>query len=104
MNDIELPECASFRLLVLVVTPKFERKPYVQSVVKQASQRGGSLFRVRDTLNLRPFCTPSTYVWSTAPIFGVVLHNRVALICLIRLVNLIGPVLTSTLQHLTEEL
>ena len=41
----------------------------------------------RDTLPLRPFCTyikpPSAHVWRTAPIFGVVLHNRVALICLI---------------------
>ena len=94
MDDIELAVCASFCLLGLVFTPKLDRKPcihpsisypYVQSIAKQASQIVGS--HLRDTLHLRPFCTsikpPSAHVWSTAPILGVVLCNRVALICLI---------------------
>ena len=47
----------------------------------------GLFFDLRDTLHLRPLCIsikpPSAHVWSTAQIFGVVLHIRVAVICLI---------------------
>ena len=110
MNDIRLPECTSFRLHGLVFKPKLGWRPCVQSVTEQASQCFESLFNLGDTLHLRPFCTsmtqPSCPVWSTAPIFGVVLHNWVVLICLIgsrgRLVNLIGPVLSSNLKHLSH--
>ena len=75
-------------LLGLVFTPKLDWKPNVQSVGIQASQIVGLFFYLKDTLHLRPLCTciksPSGHVWSTAPILGLVLHNRVALICLIR--------------------
>ena len=88
LNDIGLPECASFCLLGLVFTPKLDWKLLSSLVAKQASQRVGSLFR------FQRYLTPETilyfykdtipHVWSTAaPIFGVVLHNRVAFICLI---------------------
>ena len=82
MNDFELPKCPSFHLLGVVFTPKLDWK---------------------DTLHLRPLCTsikpPSAHVSSTAPIFGVVFHNWVALR---RLVNIIGTVLSSILQPLSD--
>ena len=47
----------------------------------------GLFLVLTDTLHLGLFCTsikpPSGPVWGTAPIFGVVLHNQVALIWLI---------------------
>ena len=45
MNDIELPESASFLLLEFVFAPKLDWKLYVQSAAKQSSQRVGSLFQ-----------------------------------------------------------
>ena len=63
----------------------------------------GPFFDLSDIIHLRPFCTPikppPATVWSTAPIFGVGLNNRVASICLIvcrMLVNLIGPVVINS--------
>ena len=102
------PECASFSLPGLVFTTKLDWKPYVQSVAKQASQRVGSLFRSQRYL------TPETIMYlnkaTILPMYGVLLPylewcpqpgglnllDRVQR----RLVNLIGPVLLSTLQPL----
>ena len=110
MNDIELPESSSFRLLGLVFTPKLDWKPYVQSIAKQASKRVGSLFRSQRYLTpesilylykatIRPCMEYCSHIWGGAPQSGCLdLLDRVQR----RLVNLIGPVLSSTLQPLSH--
>ena len=102
MNDIELPECASFRLLGLVFTPKFDWKPHVQSVAKQASQRVRSqrylapetiLYFYKGTICPCKECC--SHIWGGASQSGCLdLLDRDQQR---RLVNLIGPVLSSTL-------
>ena len=110
MNDIELPNNASFRLLRLVFTPNLDWKSYVQSVAKQASQRVRSLFRSliyltpETILYLYKATTPPcmeycSHIWSGAPKPGCLdLHDRVHR----KLVNLIGIVLSSTPQPLSH--
>ena len=70
MNDIKLPDSASFRLLWLVFTTKLDWKPYITAVQNKYHKELGLFFDRRDTLHQRPFCTskpPLGPAWCTAP-------------------------------------
>ena len=57
MNDIELPEETSFRLLGLTFTRSMDWKPYIQSIAKAASRKVGSLYRAQR------FLTPESILY-----------------------------------------
>ena len=108
MNDIELPENTSFRLLGLIFTPTMDWKPYLQSIAKAASRKVGSLYRSRRYLTpetilylykstIRPGMEYCSHIWGGAPkTGGLDLLDRVQK----RIVNLIGPELSVGLQSL----
>ena len=89
MNDIELPESASFRLLGNDLTPNLDWKPYPQSVAKQASQSIGYLFQSQRYLTHETILSLNTatnrhcmencsHIWSDAPQLGCLdLLNKV---------------------------
>ena len=103
MIDIELPENVSFCLLGLVFTHKLDWKHYVQSVAKQTSQRFGSLFQSQTYIppetilylykaTIRACMEYCSYIWDGVPQYGCLdLLDTVQR----RLVNLIGPVLST---------
>ena len=62
MNDIELPQETSFRLLSLTFTRSMEWKPYIQSIAKAASRKVDSYYRAQH------FLTPEIYLNLYKPI------------------------------------
>ena len=57
MNDIELPEETSFRLLGLTFTRSMHWKPHIHSVAKAAARKVGSLYRAQR------FLTPESILY-----------------------------------------
>ena len=95
-------------MLVPVFLDLFLDQSWIRNVMFSLSQNRHQevfvlFFYLRDILPVKPSCTsiktPPGPVWSTAPIFGVVLHNRVTLISRGRGWR---TALSSTLQHLSH--
>ena len=85
MNDIELPEETSIRLLGLTFTRSMTGRHIIQSIAKAASRKVGFLYRAQCFLTpesiLYLYKSTIQPVWSTVPISEVVLQGLVSLIC-----------------------
>ena len=110
MNDIELPEKTSFRLLGLTFTRSMDWKPYIQSIATAASRNVGSLYRAQRSLTpgsilylykstIRPCMEYCSHIWGGAPrSHGLDLLDQVQK----QVVSLVGSGLSFDLQALSH--
>ena len=107
MAKSALPESTSFKLLGLTFTENMNWNKYIESIVKAAAKKVGSLYRARKLLSpesilylykatIRPCMEYCCHIWAGASATCLFLLDRVQT----RVANLIGPELPSRLQPL----
>ena len=109
MNDRDLPENDSFRLLGLTFSKSLTWNEYVETIAKSAAQKVGSLYRARAYLtpesilylykaSIRPCMEYCCHLWAGAPAHLLNLLDRIQN----RVSNMIGPQLSLKLQPLSH--
>ena len=109
MNDQDLSENDSFRLLGLTFSKSLTWNDYVETIAKSAAQKVGSLYRARAYLTpesilylykatIRPCMEYCCHLWAGAPAHILNLLDRIQN----RVCNMIGPQLSLKLQPLSH--
>ena len=109
MNDEDLSENDSFRLLGLTFSKSLTWNEYVEAIAKSAAQKVGSLYRARAYLTpesilylykatIRPCMEYCCHLWAGAPAHILNLLDRIQN----RVCNMIGPHLSMKLQPLSH--
>ena len=109
MNEQDLPENDSFRLLGLTFNNSLTWNEYIQAIAKSAAQKVGSLYRARAYLTpksilylykatIRPCMEYCCHLWAGAPANLLNLLDRIQN----RVCNMIGPQLSLKLQPLSH--
>ena len=109
MNGGDLSESSDLRLLGLSLHSELSWNSYIVSIAKSTSKKVGSLFRSKRFLTpeailhlykstIRPCMEYCCHIWAGAPASCLDLLDKIQK----RVVNLIGPVLSSSLQPLSH--
>ena len=109
MDENNLTEDESIRLLGLSISSNLSWSDYISSIAKSSSRKVGSLFRARRSLSpeailhlykatIRPCMEYCCHLWAGAPANSLSLLDKVQN----RVCNLIGPQLAAKLQPLSH--
>ena len=109
MNGGDLSEFSDLRLLGLSLHSELSWNSYIVSIAKTTSKKVGSLFRSKRFLTpeailhlykstIRPCMEYCCHIWAGAPASCLDLLDKIQK----RVVNLVGPILSSSLQPLSH--
>ena len=109
MDQNNLPESTSFKLLGLSFSKDLSWTNYITSIAKSASMKIGSLFRASGCLTneailhiyktvIRPSIEYCCHIWAGAPASTLAMLDKIQK----RITNLVGPILASKLQPLSH--
>ena len=110
MNGVGPSELSDFSLLGLSLHSELSWNSYIVSIAKSTSKKVGSLFRSKRFLTpeailhlykstIRPCMEYCCHIWAGAPASCLDLLDKIQK----RVVNLVGPILSSSLQPLFHQ-